>query len=238
MHNREIVAGIWLAKSSTFASLFLDDWIEYALCNCANEGQRMTNHDNGALIHLIYQKYLHDDSTMCGDLYEQSFSLESYWKFVQCVHDLLHTSKTMRGIRIDQAETSWLKFLEFGWQEKGDWGTPAGPNVVSLWNRWIGNEFIVHTKHIDRLLTRADAECKPQTSHVRPDMLLPMGDAIATMKEESARFGHHHLGDCMFECPPLVAGGPPSSQSDKIAPKCKVLNQQLYQECKKAALGF
>ena len=242
MHNREIAAGIWLGKNSAFTFAFVDEWIEYTLCNCANEGQRMTNHDNGALIHLIYQKYLHDDSTRCGSLYSQSVSLDSYWKFVQCVHDILHaTPQTtrMRGIRIEQAETSWLKFLEFGWQETGDWGTAAGPNVVSMWNRWTGNEFIVHTKHIDRLLTKEDAACTSKNSRVRPDMLLAPEAAKATLREESSRFGHAHLGDCLFSCPPLVAGGPPPpTNAVTKAPTCEVLNQKLYQECRKAALAY
>ena len=233
MHNREIVAGVWLAKNSPFSKAFIDEWIEYAFCNCANEGPRWTNHDNGALIHLIYQKYLHTQDTKCGSLYQESNSLQTYLHFVQCVHDLLHNPiVNMPGIRIEQAETSWFKFLELGWQETGDWGTPSGPNVEVLWNRWTGNEFIVHTKHASRLLDKRDAECLALSHIIRPDLLLPPAKAAETMREESARFGHAHLGECTFSCPPLVEGGPPPLVLPQPAPKCHVYNELSYKECR------
>ena len=111
----------------------------------------------------------------------------------------------------------------------------AGANVEVLWNRWTGNEFIVHTKHASRLLDQRDAECSALGPIIRPEMLLPPVQAAETMREESARFGHAHLGSCTFSCPPLVAGGPPPLVLPPPAPKCQVHNQPLYEECRRSA---
>ena len=226
MHNSELAASVWAVQNTTFAMSFLDDWLTFALCNCANHKVQYHNHDNGALIHLIYRRYLHTETTQCGDLFDTAHTLEDYLHFVKCVHVLLHRNPVMMGIRVEQAEVSWLKFLEMGWQVNGDWGTAQGDGVATLWNRWTGHEFVAHTKHAELLLTPADANCK--TRFVRPDLLLP--SPAATFAEESARFGHGHLASCFPDCPPLVDGGLATHIPDAL-PHCKVRDAKMLDSC-------
>ena len=212
LHNSEISAGIWLARKSEYTFKFIDDWLALLACVCANEHYMSQNSDNGALIMLLAETLLiRSHFTESRALFDKSNSLDAYFTFVRYVHDRLSESTQTGPISIMRAENGWFRLLELKWHSTGDFGVDVGPNVVSMWNRWLGNEFVVHTKDPELLLDHSDAVCSlPLRPHLRPEWL--MKDSIEaagkSYRSEVLRFNHPDLADCFPTCPPLFSSKP------------------------------
>lgn len=220
LHNSEIAAAVWLAKSSSFTTLFIDDWLAILGCVCQREHYLSQNNDNGALIMLLAERLLSPDQhAECKALFDSAFSLDQYLNFARKVHDYIVAStpdsNRQQPISIMRAENGWFRIMELQWHSSGEFGVEVGPHVISMWNRWLGNEFIVHTKNPELLIDRSHALCAKNSIHspyLKPEWLsaLVLSETAKSYAAEVVRFGHSDLVGCFPTCPPLYdAASPP-----------------------------
>lgn len=208
LHNREVDAAAWLVKNSHYSFQFIREWIRLTACQCMGGDTHFHNNDNGALLLLLMHRIFagRPREELCFNLFDQSKTVYDYLQFVQCVHDKLSGGDfppTSEHIQITTAENSWFRHLESRWHLTGEWGVVDG---TSMWNRWLGNEFLVHTKDPDTLLSPLDALCQdPPTGFIRPDLMMDPPAALVSVSAESSRFGHREIAHCFPSCPPLVA---------------------------------
>jgi hypothetical protein len=217
LHNSEISSAVWLVKRSNYTIHFLDDWLSILGCVCANERALTQNNDNGALVMLLAIRLLDPSAASeCRALYESSQSWDDYLRFARLVHDRINTLPSnvkSQPITIMRPENGWFRVMEFQWHNTGAFGVKVGPNIISMWNRWLGQEFIVHTKEPEILLDQSHAKCTShQKTHLRSEWLTPFDihAALSSYEEEVVRFGHPNLVDCFPVCPSLYAGVPVS----------------------------
>lgn len=224
-HNSEIAAGVWLARKSDYTFKFIDDWLALLACVCSNEHYMAQNNDNGALIMLLAETLLiKSQFTESKALFDKANSHDAYLTFVQYVHDRLIESTQTGPISIMRAENGWFRLLELKWHNTGDFGVEVGPNVVSMWNRWLGNEFVVHTKDPELLLERSDALCGlPIRPHIRPEWLErdSLEAATKSYRSEAVRFHHPDLADCFPVCPPLFSSKPTAVVMKPLSVYCE-----------------
>ena len=217
LHNSEISSASWLVKRSNYTIQFLDDWLSVLGCVCANERTLTQNNDNGALVMLLALRLLDASAASeCRTLYDNSQSWDDYLRFARLVHDRINalpSNVKSQPITIMRAENGWFRVMEFQWHNTGAFGVKVGPNIISMWNRWLGQEFIVHTKDPEILLDQSHAKCTSPQTHLRSEWLTPFDihAALSSYKEEVVRFGHPNLVDCFPVCPSLYAGVPVSN---------------------------
>ena len=145
--NPEIMSGAFIVKSSQWTKNWMDRWLDFDRTEKPNQ-----NYDNGALIMLLAETLLRNESSELKEL-ENIYASGSYHKnsleIMKIIWNLDPAQASQDAFRI-QIFTAFQSFVTVDPDSSDDLDFPNCQNLPEtrdFWCKLLGNELFVHSKH-------------------------------------------------------------------------------------------